>query len=209
MDYARANGLRFGKLTVVQPTGKIDRLVCLCDCGNQKIARLSHLRAGSVKSCGCLLVTRPKEVHGTYLASRTPEYKAWDGMVRRCTIAHHPAFALYGGRGIIVCGRWLGAGGFGNFLDDMGPRVDGASLDRVDNEAGYSPENCEWSNRVKQANNRRTNKLFTHDNQTKTLAEWAAVTGVSDNTMRERLKSGWTIERTLSTPTRPKSAKGC
>lgn len=194
MNYSHTFGLSFNLLTVISHEGTKDRLVCRCACGNTKTARLSHLRAGTVKSCGCLLKTRPKEVHGTYLASKTLEYKTWDSMIRRCHQADHYAFPNYGARGITVCDRWRGPEGFGNFLDDMGPKHAGASLDRVDNNLGYSKENCRWTDMRVQSNNRRGNILFTSCGQTRTLADWSRVTGISDNTMRERLKRGWSMD---------------
>jgi len=208
MKYAHAIGLSFGELTVLSHAGEIDRLVCRCSCGNEKIARLSHLKSGTVKSCGCLMTIRPKQVHGTFLASRTPTYKVWDSMNRRCNSPSCRAYPLYGGRGIKVCERWSGPQGFPHFLLDMGEKPDGLSLDRIDNDGPYSPENCRWTDVVTQGNNRRTNKIFTHAGESLTLADWARKKGVSDNTMRERLKRGWTIADCIDKPARPKLPSG-
>lgn len=202
MNYTHTIGSKFGKLTVTSAVGIRDKLNLLCDCGNSKVARLSHLRSGSVKSCGCLLILRPKEVHGTYLASRTLEYKVWDSMNRRCHQENHHAFSGYGGRGIFVCDRWRGKAGFGNFMQDMGSKPVGHSLDRIDNNGGYSPENCRWSDRFEQSNNRRSNKFFEIEGVSKTLAEWSQETGISDNTMRERLKRGWDLVAAIQKPVR-------
>lgn len=197
MNYSHTFGLSFGLLTVKSQGEKRDLLMCLCACGNAKTARLSHLRSGSVRSCGCLLKTMPKMVHGKTLASTTLEYKTWDAMIRRCHQPSHFAFHNYGARGITVCERWRGDAGFGNFLADMGHKHRGESLDRINNDDGYSPENCRWTGRHIQANNRRGNIRFESLGKSLTLAEWSRLTGTSDNTMRERLKRGWTVDDSI------------
>ena len=204
MKYEQILGKKFGLLTILHHQGQGDKMVCRCDCGSEKIARLSHMKSGTVKSCGCLLISRPKQVHGTYLASRTPEYKAWYGMVKRCTDSNHQAYRNYGGRGIYVCERWLGAEGYGNFIADMGSKGKDQSLDRIDNDGPYSPENCRWTSMQVQSNNRRCNLLFEYHGQKKTLADWSRIVGISDNTMRERLKAGWPISDVIGKPLRIK-----
>ena len=207
MDYTHFIAKQFGLLTVLRPIGAIDKVACLCACGAEKIARISHLRSGSVKSCGCLLKSKPKEVHGTHLASRTSEYKAWYGLVKRCNDQNHPAYKHYGGRGIYVCGRWLGDEGFASFLMDMGKKEKGYSIDRIDNNGPYSKENCRWASASIQANNRRTNILFSCLDKTLTLSEWSKVNGISCNTMRERIKSGWSVKEAITTPLRIKKVR--
>jgi hypothetical protein len=202
MDYSHVVGLSFGELTVIEPLGVADKMLCRCSCGKNKTARLSHLRYGSVKSCGCLLKTVPPKVHGKHLLGGTKEYKVWNSMVQRCTIPSHHAFALYGGRGINVCDRWLGDDGFVNFLDDMGPKADGLSLDRVDNEKGYDKNNCRWTSTKTQNNNRSNNVRLTANGKTMTMAEWSAEMGFAKNTISERLKRGWSVERAINEPKR-------
>jgi len=207
MDYTHFIAKQFNLLTVLRPTGVKDKVTCLCACGNEKIARISHLRSGSVKSCGCLLKSKPKEVHGTHLASRTPEYKAWYCLVKRCNDASHFAYKLYGGRGISVCSRWLGKDGFENFLTDMGHRETGYSIDRIDNNGPYSPDNCRWASKFVQANNRRNNIFVYYLDKNLTLSDWSKINGISDNTMRERLKAGWSVKDTLTKPLRIKKVR--
>lgn len=200
MNYDHIIGSVFSLLTIVEHTGEIDKMRCACSCGNAKIARLSHLRSGSVKSCGCLLKTMPKTVHGTYLESRRPEYKIWASMLERCQKPTHHAYARYGGRGIAVCDRWASEGGYTRFLDDMGRRPDGLSLDRIDNDSGYSPENCRWATRKTQGLNRSTNVMLTHNGKTMPVSEWSLSVGLTDGTLRERLRRGWEVEKALNTP---------
>jgi hypothetical protein len=199
MDYSHILGSVFGQLTVESHVGPNDRMSCRCACGQPKEARLSHLRSGSVKSCGCLLKTVPRQVFGKHLQSQTRTYKVWDSMIRRCTLPHHAAYASYGGRGIDVCARWRD---YWNFLADMGEKQDGQSLDRIDNDRGYSPDNCRWTDRHTQSRNRRTNTNLTHEGQTMTIVEWAILTGIRDTTIHERLKRGWSVHDALTRPLR-------
>lgn len=133
---------------------------------------------------------RPYEAHGL---SRTPEYRAWNAAKKRCS---GPSYRNYHGRGLTVCDRWRDS--FENFLADMGPRPDGCSLDRIDNERGYEPGNCRWADRETQANNRRTNRLLTLDGRTQTITDWARELGLTYSGLRNRIRYGWTMERVLS-----------
>ena len=202
MDYTHVFGSVFGELTVVGQTGEKDILICRCSCGTEKTARLGHMRAGTVKSCGCLLLRRPKEVHGTHLLGRDPLYKIWNSMVYRCTEPSHHAFHRYGGRGITVCDRWLGDDGPINFIADMGPRPPGYSIDRIDNNKGYCRENCRWADQVTQSRNTSANRVIEFRGERKTLTEWASTYGLLHETLGQRLKRGWTIEKALTAPLR-------
>lgn len=202
MDYSHLIGSSFGQLTVERPLGVKDRLQCRCKCGNPKDARLSHLRAGSVKSCGCLLKTVPRAIFGKHFQSTTLTYKVWDSMVRRCTSTTCYAYPNYGGRGIDVCDRWMGEHGYTNFLADMGKKPDGLSIDRIDNGRGYAPGNCRWADTKTQARNRRGCVHLTHAGHTMTVAEWAESVGIQENTLRERLSRGWSTSRAITQPLR-------
>lgn len=207
MDYSHCFGLSFGRLKVIGYAGPKDKLSCVCECGKAKLARLSHLRAGSVKSCGCLLIDTPRAVFGKTLASTSLEYKVWDGMKRRCADPRHYAYKSYGGRGIFVCPEWRGDHGFETFRRDMGPKLRGQSLDRIDNDGPYSPDNCRWTDAYRQSNNRRNNVNLTHSGRTQTIAEWSRELGIGQTTISARLELGWTADRALTQPIR--SASGC
>jgi hypothetical protein len=125
----------------------------------------------------------------THGMTDTPEWRAWKGMVERCTSPTHKAWAHYGGRGIKVCKRWLT---FENFYADMGPRPDGMTLDRENNNRGYSPANCRWATWDEQQNNRRSNVYLTLDGETKTLKQWATQFSVDYAVAKYRHASGKT-----------------
>ena len=155
-------GKRSGRLTAKEPVGK-NRAgqymwKCLCDCGNEHITSGTSLVENTTKSCGCLA----KEVCGkssiTHGLSGTPEYGAWKNAVARCNDSRNKKYYDYGGRGISVCDRWVedAPKGFLNFLEDMGERPsDRMSLDRIDVNGNYCPENCRWIDPYVQAYNTR------------------------------------------------------
>ena len=127
--------------------------------------------------------------------SDTPEYQVWRDMKSRCLNPKSHAWQHYGGRGITVCERWKQ---FKNFLQDMGARPEETELDRIDNNKGYSPDNCRWATKQQNcANTRRTNRL-THCGQTLSISEWARKVGLSRNTLKSRLRYGWKLERALT-----------
>lgn len=157
-------GQRFGMLTVLGPrrselekSGTTVYWLCKCDCGASSWVAARHLRNGHTQSCGCfrsIKTTAEKTKHGKRW---TKEYIIWAGMIQRCQNPNHQSYALYGGRGISVCDRWLGEGGFENFLDDMGPAPSAAhQIDRFPNNDGdYEKSNCRWATIKQQARNRR------------------------------------------------------
>jgi hypothetical protein len=122
--------------------------------------------------------------------SGTPEYKAWKSMRQRCLRESDPAYPRYGGRGITICARW---GDFAAFLADMGPRTEGGTLDRIDNNGNYEPGNCRWTSMKTQARNRRSNRLLTIDGETLCVSAWAERSGTDKGRIVQRIDlQGWT-----------------
>jgi len=126
-----------------------------------------------------------------------PEYQVWLQMKGRCHNPNNKRFHLYGGRGIEVCQRWRES--FPDFLRDMGERPAGGTLERVDNNKGYCPENCVWADQIQQIKNRRNTKWLTHKGVTKTLPEWSEEIGVARRVLYARIYVyGWSLERALT-----------
>ena len=134
-----------------------------------------------------------------------PMYVVWCGIVQRCENPAHAAYPRYGGRGITICTRWRRD--FMAFYEDMGPRpTPGYSVDRIDNDGPYSPENCRWATAKEQNRNCRTNRMLTFQGETLCLAEWSERTGIKQTTLLQRLdRSGWSVERALTAPIRRKA----
>lgn len=137
--------------------------------------------------------------HGHASGGRTsPEYTAWMHMIQRCRNPNCKHFSYYGGRGITVCERWRN---FENFFRDMGPRPTAKhTLERVDNNGNYTPENCVWATRQQQQQNIRSNQWIEWRGQRRVVAEWARIVGIQANVLGLRFKNGWTPERALTTP---------
>jgi hypothetical protein len=194
-------GKKIGRLLVVGAVRKvgIERLFyeCLCDCGKTKIVGAQNLRRGLTLSCGCLQKERAKEASLRHGMSHTSIHNAWMSMIQRCNDANCKAYPDYGGRGIKVCAQWMV---FENFLADVGiPPQKGMTLDRYpNNDAGYEPGNVRWATKKEQANNRRSSKLITFQNETLTQAQWEDRYGLPRGVLNGRLQLGWTLERAIT-----------
>lgn len=165
-------GQRWGRLVVLEPAENDHngqaRWLCQCDCGTTTIVKGQYLRNGETRSCGCLhreVVRRMGQlygpIHGAASATHghsannhwTPTYVSWTSMKQRCLGQSEKDRLLYYDRGIQVCDRWLHS--FENFLTDMGERPEGTTLDRIDNDGNYEPDNCRWATASEQRRNQR------------------------------------------------------
>lgn len=197
-------GKRFGRLTVIERQGSYKsgdaRWLCECDCGNFTYSTGVDLKRRSKdRSCGCYRAEEIKERATTHGKTGTKVHKCWAAMVSRCLTPTSQAYANYGGRGITVAEEWLL---FENFYADMGePPAKEFSIDRLDNEKGYSKDNCAWKTVKEQNRNRRSNRQITFRGITKTLVEWAELTGLHRACISKRIDAGWDVGTALTTPT--------
>lgn len=199
-------GRRFGRLVVESVSrerrGKRDMIMarCRCDCGTVKDVFWQALADGRTRSCGCLnreltaMRGRESAKHG---GSHTRLYRIFQAIHERCYRPQHMHYANYGGRGIGVCDEWRR--NFAAFREwSMSHGYDDTlSIDRIDNDRGYSPDNCRWADAITQQNNRRTCHTLTVDGRTHTISEWARISGIGNTTIRERLKRGWSEARAV------------
>lgn len=199
------SGLRFGRLVVqhlvnsrVAKDGKPRRRwLCQCDCGNTIIASTQDLRKGDVKSCGCLKRDETIKRMTTHGSSHTKLYNIWKAMRKRCRNVHNSDFDRYGGRGISVCAEWDSS--FESFRDWALAHgyEDGLTIDRIDVNKGYCPDNCRFCSMKSQANNRTSNVIVEFDGRSHTIKEWSEITGIPYSRLYMRLKKGWPVERAL------------
>lgn len=196
-------GQRFGRLTPIGLLGSVIKItfwLCRCDCGEFAIIRGSKLRNGHTRSCGCLRQERRKTgntTHGhVHNKKKSSTYRSWQHMKRRILNPQDRAFKNYGGRGLQLHEPWLK---FENFLRDMGPSpTKKHSIERVDNERGYFPDNCIWATHAVQVMNTRKNRYLTANGETHCISEWARRQNIKDpSTICRRLKTGRSVEEAI------------
>lgn len=196
-------GQRFGRLTVImraENIGKKTAWLCQCDCGNTKIVSGSNLHGKQVMSCGCLgeevraVNCESRQTHGQ---SYTRLYTIWIGMKQRCFYKKHKHFKRYGGRGITVCDEWKDSfESFYKWAMENG-YSDELTIDRIDVNGNYCPENCRWATYKEQNNNTSSSHFLTYNGETKTVAEWSEIVGIPKSTIFNRIKRGLPTEKVL------------
>lgn len=210
-------GKRFGRWTVIERASKEVKGVywlCRCDCGTERVVNGRMLRTGGSVSCGCYA----REASSQRMKDLTPEekkkfarythhqsdsrlYRIWWGMRERCYKSNKAEYKHYGGRGITICDEWLED--FMNFYNwaMSNGYEDHLSIDRIDVNGNYCPENCRWATQKEQCNNTRQNRFLKFNGETHTVKEWADIVGINVITLRSRLRTGWSVELALTTPT--------
>lgn len=191
---------KFNKLNVIEYRGKKNNShywLCECSCNTLKIIRSSHLNKNGIQSCGCIKTEGSYNIkHGK---SYSNEYNSWKGMKERCYTITDPHYINYGYRGIKVCERWLEC--FQNFYDDMGPRPSNKhSIDRINVNGNYCPENCRWATQLEQNQNKRNSIRLTYHMMTYSISEWSKIKNIKVSTIEARLRYGWSVDKTLETP---------
>lgn len=209
-------GERFGRYTVVcraddkvSPSGRHRTMwTCRCECGNVKDVLGFSLTGGHVVSCGCYkaeLKRKALTTHGGTVGGKpTRLYKVWDGMKARCYNPKKTYYPIYGGRGITICDEWRYS--FEAFRDWSlaNGYAEGLTIDRIDNDGPYSPENCRWATIKEQNSNKSSNHYLTYNGETKTIMQWAEATGFTFHALLARMSKGMTVEEALLTPLKTK-----
>lgn len=198
-------GKRFGRLVVLQelePIKKHRRWLCKCDCGKTASIFQTCLTSGNTRSCGCLVGETAKRVHTTHGENNKNSrlHSIWCGMLGRCRNTNNNRFSDYGGRGITVCEDWLDYSTFKEWVVNNG-YSDTLTLDRINVNGNYEPNNCKWSTNIEQQNNMRSNVLIEYCGETLTLAQWSRRLNIRYGTLVNRRARGWSVERMLTTPT--------
>ena len=192
-------GQTFGRLTAINYVDTYKehaRWLCQCSCGGTVIVPAYQLRRGNTKSCGCILREMTTK-HGMF---GTATYNTWCSMIQRCFNSSYHGFNDYGGRGITVCERWSTS--FENFVADMGVRPPETSIDRIDVNGNYEPENCRWASRSVQSINQRRNKTITYNGETMTCGQWSLRLGGDRTIVTKRIQAGWSEEEAITKPLR-------
>lgn len=220
-------GMRSGKLVAVDraedhisPNGTRRTMWnCLCDCGNMTVVRTDGITSGRTTSCGCARIEGIRRAtaegrmgHTKYGESRERLHNIWYLIKYRCENETSPAYKNYGGRGIRMCKEWSddesGYNAFKEWALSNGYSKE-LSIDRIDNDGDYEPDNCRWADCYTQANNKRINVYYEYNGESRTLPQWEKVCGIPWKNLWGRIRrNGWTIERALTQPMRksPKRA---
>jgi len=195
-------GKRFGKLSILSASqfiGRVRLATCKCDCGKTSEHRVALLVRGNTKSCGCLKKEHNKAYFTTHGCTKTPLYQVWLNIRDRCFNKKCKAYPSYGGRGISICNEWNDFQAFQKWAMDNGYQK-GLTVERVNNNDGYSPGNCVFATRSIQNNNKRNNVIIEYNGEKLNLAQWAKKLGVNREMIKYRFNAGWSPEDILTKP---------
>lgn len=201
MKYKDISGQKFGRLTVLYKLRNYHKKhtywLCICECCNFKEVYLGSLTSGATTSCGCYHKEIVKNVNLKHGKRHTSLYKIWRDIKQRCYNKHNTRYKDYGKRGIIVCDEWLSD--FTNFYTwaMTNGYNDKLSIDRIDVNGNYEPNNCRWATAKQQARNRRSCKYFTYNGKTHCIKEWCEILNLNYKTVSTRLSRNWLIAKAL------------
>ena len=213
-------GEHFGRLTVIEYIGRVSdskgrkksMWKCKCDCGNYTECSSNDLKnkRNPTRSCGCLRKETWSKIITKHGRCKHRLYGIWQGMKSRCYREKDPRYETHGGRGIIICEEWTGEHGFENFYnwainngwdDKKGRKVQ--SIDRINNDLPYSPDNCKFSTSLEQAQHTTRSRFIEYNGEIHTIAEWERITGLGRGCIEQRItKLGWNAEKAITTPKR-------
>lgn len=207
MRFIDLTGQEFDNLEVIEFAGYASngnaKWKCKCKCGRFKDIASWQIINRATRSCGCLRDNALRAMRTTHRDGNSTEHRIWSNIMTRCYNPKCAAYRWYGGRGIEACDRWRGDSGYQNFLSDVGRRPGPEyTLDRINHNGNYEPSNVRWATVKQQARNRRSNRMIEHDGRCLSVAEWAEILGVRSGSLLQRINSGWSIERALTTPMR-------
>lgn len=195
-------GDRYGRLVIIKESGSIKyyrNFLCKCDCGNEVIVRLTHMRSGNSKSCGCLQSEVRKVSSLKHGSSTSRLYRTWNRMRQRCTNPRNNNFLRYGARGISVCKEWDDFMAFEKWSHANGYATD-LTIDRINNNGNYEPGNCRWTTLAVQMVNKENNVFIEYNGQKKTISMWSRDFGLTQECLGRRLRDGWSMERASQMP---------
>lgn len=193
-------GKRYGRLVVVSRIGGIgekSKYECKCDCGDTAVVYACNLVTGATRSCGCARKENTSKLKWSHGQCGSRLYRCWRNMISRCENSRNKEYDNYGGRGISVCTAWHDFKLFFQWAISNG-YSDELTIERINVNCGYSPENCTWADTYTQARNRTNNRMITYQGKTMIVTDWAKETGIGEATIRHRLDAGWTVEETLT-----------
>lgn len=208
INFIDLTGQRFGRLVVIERIKNDEKgyvqWLCQCDCGNKIKVFSNNLRKGNTKSCGCLRKDKAKEIFTKHKKCNSRLYVVWRDMKRRCTNPHSKDFINYGARGIKVCKDWENFKIFEEWAIKNGydekAQKGKCTLDRINNNGNYQPNNCRWVTAKEQANNRKSNHYITINNKTHTIAQWAEIYQIKPYIITNRIRRNWNEIDAVITP---------